>query len=81
MNNISFPKNWGKKEINFVELHWHKCAIREPQEKDLYLITVGNEGIKNFVMVSSWLGDRWDNELIGDIVAWAHFPAPYEQAE
>ena len=81
MNNISYPPEWGKKEINYAEIHWHKCAIREPQQKDVYLVTISNPGIKNFVMVSDWLGDMWSCEHIGDVVAWSYFPAPYEQAK
>lgn len=81
MNNISYPPEWGKKEINYAEIHWHKCVIREPQQKDVYLVTISNPGIKNFVMVSDWLGDMWNCEHIGDVVAWSYFPEPYQKAE
>lgn len=81
MNNISYPEGWGKKEILFSEIHWHKCAIREPQQKDIYLVTISNPGVQNFVMVSEWLGDMWSVEQIGDVVAWSKFPNPYEQAK
>ena len=81
MNNLSFPEGWNKKEVLFAEIHWHKCAIREPQQKDVYLVTISNPGIANTVIPAEWTGDMWSCENIGNVVAWAYFPAPYEEAK
>ena len=79
MNNISYPENWGKKEIKYAEIHWRLCSINEPSQKDVYLVTISNPGIKNFTMVADWLGDMWSVEHIGNVIAWSYMPEPYSK--
>lgn len=78
---MSFPENWGKKEIKYAEIHWHKCSIREPQQKDIYLVTISSRGIQNYTMVSEWTGDMWNCDYLGEVIAWSNFPSPYEEAK
>jgi len=81
MNNISYPEGWGKSERKYEEIHWHLSFIREPEQKDVYLVTIHVEGIIDTVISAEWLGDMWNCEHIGDVVAWATMPKPYEQAK
>jgi len=77
MNNVSFPEDWGKKERKHVEIHWHPCICGEPREKDVYLVTIGLDGIGDVVMSSDWNGEMWSTEAIGEVTAWAHYPLGY----
>jgi len=80
MNNISYPEGWGKSERKYEEIHWHPSFIREPGERNVYLVTIHVEGIIDTVISAEWLGDRWGCEALGEVIAWSYYPKGYLKA-
>jgi hypothetical protein len=78
MNNISYPQGWGKQEIKDVNVHWNTTYLSEPKHKDVYLVTISINNDTTLVSSSYWNGNKWDcEELIGKVLAYANYPAPY----
>lgn len=78
MNNISWSDELsGTPSRKFEEIHWRASVYGDPRVKDVYLVTVHVDGIGDTVMSADWNGERWSNEAIGEVTAYAHYPKGY----
>ena len=77
MNNISYPQDWGKPSRKFEEIHWRASVNGDPKIKDVYIVTMRVDGIEDFTTSADWDGEKWNNELIGEVIAYAKFPLGY----
>ena len=57
---------------------WIPCSERMPETRGKYIVSVKLDG-HEYSDKDYWIGDRWNNYLKRQIIAWMPLPQPYKE--
>lgn len=74
----NIPEPSVKKESRYAVIEWHKYPHDKPYCDDNYLVSV-KIGKSEYVTVSMYFDDEFENFHDCEVMAWAEMPEPYKE--
>lgn len=74
----NMPEPSAKKEIRYSVIEWHPYPQDKPYCDDNYIVSV-KIGKSEYVTVSMYFDDEFENFYDCEVMAWAELPEPYKE--